>query len=238
MRRLFWVLAFCLGCTAAENKGDVDAGEDPRPRLDVSISNAPTSPELGTTSSFVVSLTSKNGFSGHVTLNAQLVGTSGSAPTGWGLSIESTEFDVGADETFDVPAELSLPIRNYGLTATARVTATTNAEAGTHVAEFAINAINQYTIAVETALGQCVYPPAGTIDVSIGTTLRWYNQGPDSVTIHVDPNGNSCPHQADPGMVAGGAYTCKLAGTPGSDFGWYCHSPGPLVNDRKLQPVL
>jgi hypothetical protein len=74
--------------------------------------------------------------------------------------------------------------------------------------------------------------------VTVGTKLRWLNKATQSITIHVNGNDNNVAHQPDPGSAPNAAYEQTIGGTTaGRTFTWYCHAPGPTVNNLVVQPV-
>lgn len=82
-------------------------------------------------------------------------------------------------------------------------------------------------------------PSPGTVTVKIGTKLRWLNNPTNTLnlSIHVDSNPYSVFHQPTfPGSAPGAVYEQTVTGTASGSFRWYCHSPGPTVNNL-IQPV-
>lgn len=209
------------------------------PRLDVSVDQPTLTTELATTNTVMVTLTGSDGFSGAVMLAASLDNGSGSPMAGWTISLDQSSFTLSSNGTATATATITIPTINKGLSANAVFTATSSAGAGMFTATTQIVVTNQITIPVTTSAGQCVYPPAGTTYVSVGTKLRWSNNSAaDTIVIHVGSNSNGVAHQASsPGSPPGTGYEQTVVGTPGPGFSWYCHSPGPAVSDRIIQPV-
>jgi plastocyanin len=92
--------------------------------------------------------------------------------------------------------------------------------------------------------GECVYPPAGTINITVGTKVRFMNTSTTTTgtdfNIHADGNSYGCGHQ-DTSLrtLAGDAYECTIQNADGASFTYYCHAPGPNLgsNNRRILPV-
>lgn len=206
---------------------EVDGGQA-APQVVATIDRAVVT-ELGTTNTVTVTLTATNGFAGPVTLAGSLTSTDGSTLEGWTLSFDATTVDVPLNGSATALATIAIPTLNRGLAANVTIAATS--AAGVASVATTISVANQYTIdvAVNNA-GQCVYPPAGTTHLNVGTELRWLNNGASApFVIHADGNTAGCPHQnPSTPTLPGSSYTCTLSGSS-APFAWYCHSPGPTV---------
>lgn len=210
--------------------------ELPSTRLELSTAEPSIATELGTTTDIQLTLAASDGFDGLVGLSGSLLDNSGEPMTGWALSVEPATFAISDGESASATATLTIPIQNRGLSAVARFIANSAAGHGTRSVDVPITALNQYTIDLAvSAQGQCVYPPAGTVTLTQGTTLRWLNVGTESWSIHT--NGSfGCPHQPQSSVtLAGETYDCpQLLTGSGS---WYCHSPGPQLPGLNIEVV-
>lgn len=209
-------------------------------RLDVTTPSVLTT-ELGTTNTINVTLTGSSGFAGAVALNATVLDGSNAPLSGWTFSIDTPNVVLPQNGSTTVHLTVNIPTENKGLAATATVTATSAATSGTWSTATDITVQNQYTIKMDVTAGPtpaCVYPPAGTTSITVGTKIRWLNVSTsNNITIHSNGALSGCPHQADPGSVPGTAYECTITQVT-SSFTWYCHAPGPTVNTLRIAPVL
>ncbi len=234
--------AGAAGTTGGAGASGGAAGASLSTRLDVSLDQTSLTTELGTKTMFTITLTPSNGFSGNVDLVSSVLDANGPI-AGWKLDVDTQTVTVGPG-TAVAHATLTLPTKNVGLAGTVKITANSAAMTGTRSATAAVTVLNRYTIAISTATIdgsiQCVYPPAGAVSLTIGTTVRFLNASADTnINIHFEGNANGCPHQdvGGPGAPPGGTYECTLSGGPGDPLPWYCHAPGPKVTDRIIQPV-
>ena len=150
--------------------------------------------------------------------------------------------NVPVDGTATAVATLTIPSENRGLSGKVKIDATSSV--GPQSVSSIVTALNQVSFEVTlNANGQCVYPAAGTKNVTVGTKVRFVNKSAtDNITIHVQgvPNGSptyGVTHQPDPGSAPGTAYekTINAAGT--TPIEWYCHAPGPSVNNLLIMAV-
>ena len=207
------------------------------PRLDVTVDKPTISTELKTTHMVTVSLTAAGGFGGDVTLAPSVVDGTGTPLQGWTVVLDKTTVTLPTDGTGSAIATVTVPSTNKGLVGTVKIDVTGTGIPAKQVTS-AVTALNQITFQMTlNGNNQCVYPPAGTVPVTIGTKLRWLNKAASNVTIHVGGNANTINHQADPGSPPNGVYEQTVTGNPGANISWYCHAPGPTVNNLILQPV-
>lgn len=211
------------------------------PRLDVSVDKPTVATELGTTHMITVTLTGSDGFGGQVTLAPSIVDAANAPLTAWTIALDQTTLTVPQNGTATAIATVTIPSQNKGLVGTAKFVATSSAGVGTFDASSAITALDQVTVMLNLdANGQCDYPPNSTIQLTMGTKIRWFNNeaaGGQRITIHVEGNGNGVDHQPDPGSAPQTAYEQIIGGSPGQAFNWYCHDPGPTVGGLNLQAV-
>lgn len=207
------------------------------PSFSVSVDKPTISTELKTSHMITVSLAAAGGFSGPVSLAGSVVNAAGDPIPGWTVAFDNASVNVPADGTGTAIATLTVPSTNKGLSATVKIDATGTGVAAKQ-ATSAVTALNQITFPMTLTGGQCDYPAAGTVNVTIGTKIRWLNTATSNVTIHVGGGtANGVNHQADPGTAPNAAYEQTVSGTPAGTISWYCHAPGPTVNNRLLQPV-
>ena len=220
------------GCSAT---CDVEA----TPRLDVSVDKPTIATELNTTHMVTVTLTGSDGFGGAVTLVPSVVDAADLPLTAWTIVLDNANLNVPVDGTATAIATVTIPSENKGLVGTAKFVATSTAGVGTFTASSAFTALDQVTIRTTLdANGQCVYPPDATVNLTIGSKIRFLNGATaGNITIHVNNNGNGVDHQPDPGSAPGVAYEQTITGAPGNAFEWYCHDPGPQVGGLRLQGV-
>jgi len=215
------------------------------PRLDVSVDKPTVATELNTTHMVTVTLTGSDGFGGAVTLVPSIVDAADLPLAAWTIVLDNANLNVPVDGTATAIATITIPSENKGLVGTAKFVATSTAGTGTFTASSAITALNQVTIGVTLSGGQCVYPADGTINVTLGSKLRFLNNATENITIHMQgfPQGNPLPqgldHQPDPGSTPATAYeqTLDVGGTLGRMAQWYCHDPGPTVGGLRIQSV-
>jgi plastocyanin len=205
---------------------EVDGGQTSSPQLSATLDHSVVT-ELGTSNTVTVTLTATNGFAGPVTLAGTLASTDGSTLDGWALSFDATTVNVPLNGSATALVTITIPTLNRGLSANVNITATS--AAGVANAATTVSVANQYTIDVAVdGSGQCVYPPVGTIELNVGTEIRWLNDGASAgFIIHSDGAPAGCPHQ-NTGLLTfpGSSYSCTLT-APWAQFHWYCHSPGP-----------
>ena len=206
------------------------------PRLDVLIDKPTISTELRTTHMVTVTLGAAGGFAGPVSLAATVVDGAGVAIPGWTVALDKPSIDVPANGGGTAIATVTVPSTNKGLTGTVKIDVTAAGVPAKQVTT-AVTALNQITIPMTLSGGQCVYPAAGTVPVTVGTKVRWLNKAAANLTIHIGGNTNGFAHQPDPGSAPNAAYEQTVTGTPGGPITWYCHAPGPTVNNLLLQAV-
>lgn len=221
------------------------------PALAMSIDKPTISTELHTTNTLTVTLTGSGGFAGTVNLQAAVLDSSNSPLTAWTISFDHTSVDVPPNGTATAVATLTVPSQNMGLTGTMSINAI--ASIGTQTVSSAVTVANQvtYTMHFSSANATFVYPTTyattkATPDViSVGTKVRWYNDGTgtDNFVVHIDgedPAGGGVPsstygftHQgqspgglADPTTEPGSAYEQTATAASGSNIiQWYFHDP-------------
>jgi hypothetical protein len=206
------------------------------PAINLTIDKPAIPTELMTTHMITATVTGSGGFSGAVTLTATVVDTATNAPIpGWTVALDNATLNLAANGTATAVAVLTVPSENRGLNATVKFDA--NSSAGAKQVASTVTATNQITIPVTLNNGQCVYPAAGTINVIANTKVRWRNAATANITIHVNGNQNGVAHQPDPGSAPNTVYEQTITGNPGNAFSWYCHAPGPTVNNLLLRAV-
>jgi plastocyanin len=175
---------------------------------------------------------------GAVALTGKVVDGAGADVTGWTVTLPAS-VDVPPDGQQTAVVTVKVPSAISVTAATLKIGATTTL--GTETAESAVtaNKVLTWTVNFNAGANQCVYPAAavGTVDVTNGTKIRFLNNDTTSrITIHVqgDPNSpDNFNHQPDPGSAPGTAYGQTPTST--GNVEWYCHSPGPTVNNLKVQ---
>jgi cysteine-rich repeat protein len=208
----------------------------PVPALDVAIDKPMIMTELKTSHMVTLTFTGSMGFGGQVTVNPTVVDAQNMPLPAWTVQVNPATVTVPVDGTAMAVATLTIPSENKGLMGTVKFDAVSSL--GTKSVSTTVTALNQVTIDMTLdGNGQCVYPPAGTLNMNVGTKIRWLNKATSNVTIHVNNNGNGVSHQPDPGSIPDAAYEETLTGNPGNAFQWYCHDPGPTVNNRLIQVV-
>jgi len=225
------------GNTASGDGCSSTCQTEAQPRLDVTVDKATLTTELASTNMLTVTLTGSDGFAGPVTLAASVLDPTNTPLTAWTVALDNTTVDVPENGTATAVATLTIPSENLGLMGTVKIDATSTAGTGNFSAVTMVTAANQLTIPVKLdANGQCVYPAAGTMKMTVSSTIRFLNQDATSrITIHVqgDPNEpNNFDHQPDPGSAPGTAF--EQTPTTTGNVEWYCHAPGPTVNNLKV----
>ena len=170
-----------------------------------------------------------------MTLSGSVVDAASVAIPGWTVAFDNATVNIAANGTGTAIATVTIPSENKGLSGTVKISA--NSSAGVKEATSAVTVANQITFPITLNGGACVYPPAATINVTVGTKVRWLNKATSNVTIHIGPNANGLSHQADPGSAPNTAYEQTVSGNPGANISWYRHAPGPTVNNLILRPT-
>jgi cysteine-rich repeat protein len=221
------------GCSAS---CQTEAGT--QPRLDVSVDKPTIATELKTTHQITMTLTGVGGFGETVNVAASVVDATDTSLPGWTVTLANPTVDVPMNGMATLVATLKVPSQNVGLIAKVKLDVTSTLGAKTVTTD--VTATNQvtFTLHVDNASGNCVYPTDGgsttaKVMVSNGTKIRWFNDGTADLEIHV--NGSpvaSVTHQGqspngltDPKTEANTAYEQ----TPNASTGtvtWYCHAPG------------
>jgi hypothetical protein len=166
--------------------------------------------------------------------------------TDWTVTFASPTVTVPMNGTATAVATLKIPSRNVGLAGKVKLDLTSSL--GTQTVTTDVTAQNQVTFAfkVDPNIG-CVFPAdagnaANKVPLSIGTKIRWFNEGTAGVdqdfVIHVNASPvNGVTHQnqtpnglADPTTEPGTAYEQMSSGSAGATLSWYCHAPGPAAN--------
>jgi cysteine-rich repeat protein len=229
------------GCSSA---CDTEPGTSPR--LNV-MSDKPTiATELKTTHQITLTLSGVGGFGETVNLAGTAVDMSDAPLVGWTVTFASPTVDVPMNGTVTTVATLKIPSKNVGLAG--KVKLDVSSTLGTQTVTTDVTALNQVTFSfkVDPNIG-CVFPAdagnaANKVPLSIGTKIRWFNEGTAGVdgdfVIHVNSSPvNGVTHQnqspnglADPTTEPGTAYEQVSSGTPGATLSWYCHAPGPNAN--------
>jgi cysteine-rich repeat protein len=223
------------GNTAGGDGCSATCTEEAAPRLDVVLDKQLIDTELMTTHMITVTLGAAGGFSGAVNLTASVVDSANNPIPGWTVTLDSATVNIPVDGGGQAIATLTVPSTNKGLSGTVKIDATSSL--GTAQVTSMVTAANQITIPMTLNNGQCVYPAAGTINITVGSKLRFVNKAASNVTIHMGPEINGLQHQPNPGSAPNGVYEQTITGTPAGTIGWYCHAPGPTVNNLRLQPV-
>ncbi len=219
------------GCSATCSEEEI-----PTPRLDVVVDKQIIDTELMTSHMITVTLGAAGGFSGAVNLTASVVDAASNPIPGWTVTFDNATVNIPVDGGGQAIATLTVPSTNKGLSGMVKIDAASSL--GTKQVTSMVTAANQITIPMTlNANGQCVYPPAGTINITVGSKLRFLNKAASNVTIHMAPEINGLEHQPNPGSAPNGVYEQTVTGTPADTIGWYCHAPGPTVNNLRLQPV-
>lgn len=208
------------------------------PRLDMVIDNPAVMTELKTTHMLTATLVGSGGFGGAVNLTATVVDAANVPLPGWTVTLDNATVNVPADGSVNAVATLTVPSENKGLTGTVKIEATS--DIGPKSVSSTITALNQVTFGVTlNGGGTCVYPTAGTVRVTTGTKVRFLNKAADNITIHIGGDtGNArtgLNHQPDPGSATDTAYEQTMTGI--GMVSWYCHAPGPTVNNLLIQGV-
>jgi cysteine-rich repeat protein len=213
---------------------------EPKPRLDVSVDKPTMSTELGQTTMITVTVTGSDGFAGSVTLDASVMDEGNAPLAAWTVTLDKTTLDVPQNGTATAVASLAVPTENKGLAGKVKVTATAaGAQVGTLEASTAVTAQNQVTIPVTMdGNGLCVYPQGNNaMRITNGTKVRFLNAGTSGLIIHSGGGQYGVPHQdINTTTAVNSAYERTVQGADGGNFEWYCHSPGPQVNNL-IQPV-
>ena len=217
------------GCSATCTTEQVQT-----PRLDVALDKQTITTELLTTHMITVQLGAAGGFSGAVNLTATAVDAANAPIPGWTVTLDKATVTLAENGNGTAIATLTVPSENKGLAATVKIDATSSL--GAQQVTSAVTVANQLTIPMTLNGGQCVYPTAGTVNVTVGSKVRWLNKATSNVTIHIAGNASGFQHQADPGTAPNAAYE-QTATTAGAAFSWYCHAPGPTVNNLLLRAV-
>lgn len=212
------------------------------PRLDISVDKPTVTTELGTSNMVTVTLTSTGGFTGVVPVTGAFVDSSGTVLPEFVVAVNPPSVTVPAGGTATAVVTLGVPSTKTALSGSLRITTTpTGSEGGIHTFDSAVTIVDQFTIPVKlNAGGLCVYPPAGTFRVKVGTKVRWLNDealGGGGITIHTQAEGagnGGLGHQPDgpngtPGSAPQTAY--ERTATSPATIRWYCHAPGQTVDD-------
>jgi cysteine-rich repeat protein len=212
------------------------------PKLDITVDMPSLSTELHSINKVNVTLTASGGFSGAVTLAGSALDGSNAAITGWTVSFDSTSVSVPLNGTATAVATLTIPSQNMGLAGTLKIDATDTL--GTQSVMTAVTVANQvtYTMHIDLATATFTYPAVyatqqGNPDlISVGTKVRWYNDGTANFVVHIGNTNNGAyglTHQgqsptglADPTTEPGTAYeqTATAASSP-NVLDWYFHDP-------------
>jgi hypothetical protein len=198
------------------------------------VDKATISTELNTSSQLKVSVTGMN-FSGQVTLDGKVVDANSQPITGWTLTWDTTSLSFSADGTQVATATLKIPSQNMGaLAATVQLTATCSV--GMVPLSTAVTVANQVSFVVNESGGACGYPTginqAAPAVVAVGTKVRFLNMTTQTIVIHSNGGNDGINHQDLAGMPPNGIYEQTLSGTGTPQFSWYCHSPGPDLNNN------
>lgn len=205
------------------------------PRLDVSVDKPTINTELGSSSMVTVTLTSSGGFSGAVNLTATVVDGTGAPLAGWMVALNSATVNLTENGTGSAVATLAIPPNAAELTGKIKIDVVSSLGSTTQMSE--VTALKQVTLNItENAQGQCVYPTTPSmmnLQVKAGTKIRFINKfTTDNVAIH--SNGGAFGHENNDGHAPNTAYEVTVnTGTAN----WYCHSPGPTVNNLSVTVV-
>jgi len=206
------------------------------PKLDVALDKQTISTELLTTHMITVQLGASGGFSGAVNLTATAVDAANAPISGWTVALDKATVNLAANGNDSVVATLTIPSEARGLSGKVKIAASSSL--GSKEITSDVTVANQLTIPMTLNNGQCVYPAAGTVNLLAGTKVRWLNKAAANVTIHIQGGAaNGFNHQGDPGSAPNTAYEQTATGAPGGNITWYCHAPGPTVNNLLLKVV-
>jgi cysteine-rich repeat protein len=205
------------------------------PKVDISIDKPTITSDLLQTHMITVTLGASGGFSGAVNLTGTVVDANNQALPGWTVAFNTPTVNLSANGNASAVATLTVPSENRGLAGTVKIAASSSL--GSVEKTSAVTVANQLTIQMTLTNGVCTYPAAGTINILAGTKVRWLNKAASNITIHLNGNQNGFAHQGDPGSAPNVAYEQTATGAPGAAFGWYCHAPGPTVNNLLLRVV-
>src|SRR5262245_55921908 len=127
---LVLVLGLCactvgsVGDGSDDSIGDDGAGDDSNsilPRVDLTLTPPSQTTELGTTSTFTVTATARNGFSGAVALQV------GGVPASWNATLDMTNLTLTVDGTATATLSIAVPASGEARAADLDVSATSSA---------------------------------------------------------------------------------------------------------------
>ena len=248
---LFLGLSLVAGCEVGDVGGggggggdDVQGGADAAvtetPRLSVMVDKATVSTELASANMVTVSMTGSGGFSGAITLSGTVVDTAGVAIPGWTVGFNTATVNLTSNGTGSAVATVMIPSDSAALTGQVKITVTSSV--GMQTATSDVTALKQVTINVTEQGGQCVYPTTASMmnmQVKAGTKVRFVNKfAADNVAIHsqakVQGGISAFGHEINTGHLPDTAYEVTV--NQGAST-WYCHAPGPTVNNLSVTVV-
>jgi cysteine-rich repeat protein len=218
------------------------------PALAISADKQTIATELMTTNTVTVTLTGSGGFQGDVNLTASLVDASNAPITGWSVALDPSTVTLATNGTGTAVATVTIPSENKALMGTLKIdAATTVSGVTTQTVSTDITAANQVTFAIgfDPNVG-CVYPQGlnstNPVKVTVGSKVRFVNmaQTNNNIAIHSNGAGEGICHedqpcggdQALPSVIAPNMAYEQTAKTAGNPFSWYCHQPGPDLNQN------
>jgi cysteine-rich repeat protein len=203
------------------------------PRVDATLDKASLTTELNKSETFMMSVTSANGFSGTVTIAAAIANaTSGTADPAVQLTVPPT-VDLVAGQTTTVPIDLKIASDATGTDLSDKLTLTLTSSAGTAIASSPIVVKALFTVVFADGTNNVPSQHAAegkNYTVKRGAMIRFTNDDSTVVQHIIHGDGTIFPHEQPTGpdtttQIKGKSYDVKTIGlSPGSVGQLGCHS--------------
>jgi cysteine-rich repeat protein len=219
------------GNTASGDGCSASCAEEAVPHVDLTVDKPTVTTELLVDQTVTVTVTSRAGFAGAVTLAAEAL--SGSTPLpGWvALAAPTVTLAAGGAQT--VALKIAVPGDSANLAGQVRVTATSAAAPVSAMVNVTASPVASVTYT--TSGTNCVYPTqfnlSNPIRLKVGRQFRVVNGSTTlSMRIHFDGGITGISHQGAP-MAPGGAYEQTPTSALAQGVTFYCHDEAGSAQD-------
>jgi len=201
----------------------------------LSIDQQTVTTDLGLDAKVTVTATGSMGFSGPVTIAAQLVDSVGNPITGVTPVLSSSTITLTTDGTGTADITVNAPGDIADLGATLKITGTSSANEADTQSAFTFNPVLHITWTLNA--GQGVYDQthlgANPYQLKAGRSIAVYNGSTSGLTVHTDGDIDGFPHE-NGATAPNQAYT-KVLTTAGQSGQFYWHN-NDNINDAQQHP--
>lgn len=210
------------GSGDGSGSGSGSGEETLKPRVEATLDKITLNTELGVTEKVTVTLTSKDGFAGAVTVTPAMEFTG--TPGTWTVTADKTSSTLTAGGTDTIIIDVAIPSDSAALTGTLKFDVS-NLAPDAPALSSTINVANQYSLSVAAASGAALphsyIHSSNLLRLRKGAKLIFKND--DSIRHVIHGSGN-IPHQDQNDQTQGQPGTSYIVDVTEGDGTWYCHT--------------